>query len=170
MQNKASPRADIDATRTLPVILAGLAGGVMEIVWITFYSSLTSTSAANIARQISATVMPFAMDQGRMLTFGVGVHLFLSIMLAAVFVGVLYGPVVRRFGARGVFISGLTTLSAVWAVNFFVLLPVLNPAFPLLMPYAVTLTSKLLFGAAMTWVLNGRSRPDAQRIASVPPQ
>lgn len=36
-----------------------------------------------------------------------------------------------------------------------VVLPRLNPDFVALMPYFVTLFSKLLFGVAMAWVLNG---------------
>ncbi len=37
----------------------------------------------------------------------------------------------------------------VWAFNFLVLLLVVNPRFPTLMPFAATLLSKALFGAAM---------------------
>jgi hypothetical protein len=37
----------------------------------------------------------------------------------------------------------------VWVLNFFLVLPWLNPAFVALLPYGVTLVSKLLFGLAM---------------------
>jgi hypothetical protein len=37
-------------------------------------------------------------------------------------------------------------------INFFLILPVVNPDFVTLMPYAVTLASKLGFGIAMGWV------------------
>ncbi len=42
----------------------------------------------------------------------------------------------------------LTALAGVWAVNFFVVLPIVAPAFVHMVPYAVSLTSKLLFGMA----------------------
>jgi hypothetical protein len=42
----------------------------------------------------------------------------------------------------------LAALAGVWAVNFFVVLPLVSPAFVHIVPYAVSLTSKLLFGVA----------------------
>jgi hypothetical protein len=39
-------------------------------------------------------------------------------------------------------------LTGVWAVNFFVVLPLLSPAFISLVPYPVSLISKVLFGLA----------------------
>ncbi|HLD13557.1 MAG TPA: hypothetical protein VJB18_02450 [Burkholderiales bacterium] len=44
---------------------------------------------------------------------------------------------------------GTVALAAVWAVNFLVILPVVHPAFVYLLPYPVTLLSKLFFGLAM---------------------
>jgi hypothetical protein len=47
--------------------------------------------------------------------------------------------------------------AAIWAINFFVILPVVNAEFVTLMPYAVTLASKLGFGVAMGWVFGVRA-------------
>ncbi|HLB81398.1 MAG TPA: hypothetical protein VJJ77_12930 [Dongiaceae bacterium] len=44
-------------------------------------------------------------------------------------------------------------LIAVWAINFLVILPIVNPAFIGLLPYGATLTSKVLFGLAAASVL-----------------
>lgn len=151
MQNVTAARHN--PSFRLPVILAGLAGGMIEVAWIWLYGSFTSVSPANVARQITYTLLPNAFTGNSAVLLGVGIHLVLSIALAVGFVALLYGPIARRYGAVGIFASGLATLSAVWAINFLVLLPVLNPGFPALMPYAVTLVSKLLFGAAMSWVL-----------------
>jgi hypothetical protein len=41
----------------------------------------------------------------------------------------------------------------VWAVNFFVVLPVINPQFVDLVPYAISLVSKVLFGVAAAGTL-----------------
>ena len=168
MQNEITT-PDHHHSRVLPVLLAGLAGGLTEVVWITLYSSLSSTSATAVADQIATTVLPVSAGGGLTPALGVGIHMILSIVLATAFVLALYAPIARRFGATGIFISGLTTLAAVWALNFFILLPILNPRFPLLMPYAVTFTSKLLFGAAMSWVLIRTEGKQPQRRLSMPP-
>jgi hypothetical protein len=42
----------------------------------------------------------------------------------------------------------MAALAAVWGINFLVALPRLNPDFVHLLPYGVTLASKLLFGVA----------------------
>ena len=47
----------------------------------------------------------------------------------------------------------LAALAGVWAVNFFVVLPIVSPAFVHIVPYAVSLTSKLLFGVAAAEVV-----------------
>lgn len=53
----------------------------------------------------------------------------------------------------------VVTLVLVWATNFLVILPVLDPAFVTLLPYGVTLFSKLLFGITMGWVVQETARP-----------
>jgi hypothetical protein len=44
-------------------------------------------------------------------------------------------------------------LAIVWGFNFFVLLPLISPDFVHLVPYPVSLASKLLFGLAAAEVL-----------------
>jgi hypothetical protein len=57
----------------------------------------------------------------------------------------------------------ILTLATVWAVNFLLVLPYLNPRFVDLLPYSVTLASKLLFGLAAATVL----RNQAMRLARI---
>lgn len=135
------------------IILAGMVGGMMEIGWISIYSTFTSVSAVNVARQISATVLPFTADSSYAPMLGVVIHLVLSLVLALFFYTIILKPMVRRNSASGIMLSSFMTLGIVWAINFFIVLPVLNPLFISLMPYIVTLISKLLFGAAMGGVL-----------------
>jgi len=52
----------------------------------------------------------------------------------------------------------LVALAAVWAVNFFVVLPVVSPAFIDIVPYAVSLMSKLLFGAAAAAIVRHEAK------------
>jgi hypothetical protein len=54
----------------------------------------------------------------------------------------------------------MLALVAVWAVNFFLALPRINPGFIALLPYSVTLISKLLFGLSAATVFYAcRRRP-----------
>lgn len=139
------------------IILAGLAGGMIEIAWISIYSFFTSISATNVARQISATIMPNMADSYYAPMLGIFIHLMLSLILTIFFYVVILKHTVRRYGTLGIMSSSFITLGSVWAINFFIVLPMLNPSFISLMPFIVTLTSKLLFGAAMGWVLVNNS-------------
>jgi hypothetical protein len=62
----------------------------------------------------------------------------------------------------------MTVLIIVWAVNFLVVLPVLNPAFIVLLPDSVTLFSKMLFGTAMALVLQKIDQREADHGNPVP--
>lgn len=135
------------------VLLAGLAGGAAEVLWVTLYSGISATSGQTIARQVTATFWPPAADWAFAPALGIAIHMALALALAAALV-----PLLLRFAAQypapGAVMAGATAaLALVWAVNFFLVLPVLNPAFVTLLPYGATLISKLLFGVTMAWML-----------------
>ena len=54
----------------------------------------------------------------------------------------------RGAQAGALFPFMMAALAGIWAINFFVVLPVVSPAFVGLVPYSVSLVSKLLFGLA----------------------
>ena len=137
-----------------PMLLAGLAGGLAELVWVTLYSSLTQVSGSEIARQVAVTLFPALMQAPFVVALGVAIHFALSLALAAAFVWIVWRPFIRNRGAVATFAGAAVALALLWASNFLVVLPRLNPDFVALMPYSVTLFSKLLFGVAMAWVLN----------------
>lgn len=56
----------------------------------------------------------------------------------------------------------MLTLATVWAINFFLVLPALNPWFITLMPYLVTSASKMLFALTMAIIL---AWPELHRLA-----
>ncbi len=149
------------------VLFAGLAGGLAEMLWVMFYGVLTGTGGAEVARQITASVFPSA-GLSYAVPLGIGVHLGLSLLLAAGFTVVVWGPFVWSRGAVATMASALCVLAVVWALNFFVLLPHVNPVFVELLPYPVTLASKLLFGIAMAAVLIAGS-PRCWRVPHVDP-
>lgn len=135
------------------IILAGLIGGIAEIVWISFYSHLSTINVTNIARQISSTILPFTAETYYAPMLGILIHLILSLILAYAFVFIVFRPVITRYGTTGILLSSVLSLLIVWKINFFIILPIINPTFTELLPVLVTLISKLLFGTAMGWAL-----------------
>lgn len=163
------------------ILLAGLAGGMAEILWVTAYSSAYSISSATVARQITASIWPAAVDGPFAPALGILIHLVLSIALVA-----LAAPLLSRFATRWysnvtsvsgrahrcpnagfIVTSSLFMLALVWTVNFFIILPVVNPAFVTLMPYSVSLASKLLFGVTMGTMLHHLSHRETASVIAV---
>lgn len=134
------------------VLLAGLVGGLAEVVWVSLYAAFTPADSAAVAREITETVFGEAAGGAYAPVLGLGMHMVLAIALAAVFTVVLWRWAARA-GSAGIMGASLATLAAIWAMNFFVVLPAANPAFVDLMPLSVTFTSKMLFGAAMGFAL-----------------
>jgi hypothetical protein len=133
----------------------GLAGGLAEIVVVWLYAALTGGDAAMIARQVAAAI---GLD-GASAATGVAVHMALA---AALGVGLNAAVQTVTGGSvqdRMVFPFMLGSLAIVWAINFFVVLPVVSPGFVHLLPYGVTLASKLAFGLAAAATL--RALPSA---------
>lgn len=137
------------------ILLAGLAGGVAEILWVYIYSVFAQAGGSEIARQVAASLWSPLASGAFAAPAGIAIHLALSLALGAFFVAAIWLPFARQRGSVVTLTCAVVALAGVWAMNFFIILPALNPAFVTLMPYEVTLFSKLLFGIAMAWTLNG---------------
>jgi len=131
------------------ILVAGLAGGIAEILWVLAYGAFAPISATEVAREVTASVLPGAAASAAAPGLGIGIHLALSIALAGAFATLFPG----RRGAAGTVAIAVAALAGVWTLNFLLVLPVLNPRFVTLTPYAATLASKALFGLAMGAVL-----------------
>lgn len=131
------------------IVFAGLCGGMAEMVWVAIYSAMTPVNGMEVARQISASVLPAMADSSAAAPVGIAIHLLLSLLLAGVFTVAMWLPFARKLRFMPAMLLAMAALSGVWAINFFVVLPLLNPVFVTLMPYGVTLISKMLFGIAM---------------------
>jgi hypothetical protein len=140
------------------VLFAGLAGGSAEIAWVAAYASLAPASGFEVARGVTQTLVPGAGELGWAVMAGIAIHMALSMALAWLLAKPLLQGVARRFGEGALLPAALAALAAVWAINFLVVLPVLNPAFVELLPVPVSLASKLLFGAALASVLRRNAR------------
>lgn len=137
-----------------PALAAGIAGGIAEVLWVALYSTATSTSGVEVARQVTATVMPYAAAEQWAPAAGVGIHVALSLALGLAFVLFLWGFYSRRPRAGEIWTAALLTVVVIWAANFLVILPALGSGFGTLMPLGATLLSKALFGIAMAAVLH----------------
>jgi hypothetical protein len=130
------------------VLAAGAAGGMAEVLWIAAAATVLGADGWAIARAVSTAVVPDLAASGFAPWIGLLIHFLLSIALAAVLVRALH-----HLHATALFLATLTALATVWAFNFLLLLPLIDPAFVALLPHPVTLISKLLFGVAMATVL-----------------
>jgi hypothetical protein len=124
---------------------AGIAGGLAEIAWVTLYAGMTGADPAALARGVTtaagiSTLLPVAL--------GIGVHMALAAMLGIILVFAWRALAAKRPHLGNPYPFMLTALAAVWTINFLVVLPIVSPGFIHIVPFAVSLTSKLLFGVA----------------------
>ena len=140
------------------VLLAGLCGGLAEIGWIALYSSLSSANGAEIAGEVAKTVFSSASNAPWAPCAGVTIHLLLSLALGLGFALVLRTCSASPPAAQTVWTAALLTLTGIWAANFLLILPAINPAFVALVPYSVSLVSKILFAIAMAGVMLAAQR------------
>src|SRR3990170_96342 len=100
------------------ILLAGLYGGLAEMIWIASYSYLGPGNGEEIARQITASVFPTAANLSLAPLFGISIHLILSFALSVAFVWTVWIPVTRRWDNPGILVGAVSALTMVWAVNF----------------------------------------------------
>ncbi|MCK4705803.1 MAG: hypothetical protein KAT90_10000 [Gammaproteobacteria bacterium] len=136
------------------LFMAGFLGGLAEVIWVGLYSLTTNVQISDIGSAITATLYPPGIEFYLAPVLGLIIHMALSVLLAFGFGSLLWPMVERKFHYKAAaMVASIVTLSIVWKVNFFLLLPMWNPDFIGLLPLSVTLTSKLLFGLTMGSVL-----------------
>jgi hypothetical protein len=138
-------------------VLAGAAGGLTEIAWVAVYAWSTGTDPAVVARGVTTAAGVSALLPDSPVMLGIAVHLTLAVTLG----------VALSFGWRALSKSVgfavnpyplmLAALVGVWAVNFLVVLPIVSPAFVHLVPYSISLMSKILFGAAAAEIVRDQA-------------
>ncbi len=134
-------------------VLAGIAGGLAEIAWVGLYGALTGADTASVARGVAGAFSPALASGSYGVAAGIAIHMALAIGLGLAVAGAFSAPVLRRVDGWSKTSLVVLTLGLVWAFNFLVVLPAIDPDFTTLLPIAVTLASKLLFGvgAAVTF-------------------
>jgi hypothetical protein len=146
-------------------VVAGAAGGLAEIGWVTLYAGATSADPATFASGVTTAAGLSALFPAAPVAVGVTVHLALAVTLGIALSFGWRALSSHRLDAAGLFPLVLAALVAVWTVNFFAVLPIISPAFIHLVPYPVSLMSKVLFGLAAAEALR---RQDATALKARP--
>lgn len=140
--------------------LAGLAGGVVEIVWIMLYQSLSGHDAAIVAQGVTQSVFPDLATAPTSVALGIAIHMVLAVGLGIVIAIAVPLVLPKIAGTMREPVVVVASLVGVWTMNFFVLLPMINPDFVTIVPYPISFTSKVLFGfsaALVFWVYRRKS-------------
>jgi hypothetical protein len=140
-------------------VLAGAAGGLAEMIWVSIYSAATGGDAALLARGVTTAVGMSALLPSAPVMTGISVHMALAVLLGVALTGLSQSVVGLRRSAASLYALSLVALAAVWAMNFLVVLPAVSPTFVNLVPYSVSLISKLLFGLAAAEILRRYAMP-----------
>ncbi len=144
-------------------LAAGAAGGLAEVLWVWVIAPATGGDPVAVAQGVSETLFPSIAAGSFSVALGLFIHFALAMALGvAVAIGVR-----RAFpalaGRATEFALIVALLGLVWAINFGVILPLVNPAFVVLLPLWASLASKLLFGvfaATAMRMLDSRSVSD----------
>ena len=137
------------------VFLAGVAGGTVEVAWVALYCLMSPLQSSLVAEEITRSFLPQYAGVSA-LAIGLIMHYALAVLVAGIVAVILLRSLGDRVDMFSVLALSAAALAAIWTINFFVILPVVNAEFVTLMPYAVTLASKLGFGVAMGWVFGIR--------------
>jgi hypothetical protein len=129
-------------------VVAGAAGGFAEIAWVVLYAGATGADPATVARGVTTAAGVSALFPADPVALGVTVHMALAVTLGIALSFGWQALSSHRLDGAGPFPFMFVALIGVWAMNFFVVLPGISPAFIQLMPYSVSLMSKILFGLA----------------------
>lgn len=151
--------------------LAGAAGGIAEILWVGFYGSISGNDPAELARGIATVagaLVPISPFVSAPIASGLAIHMFAAVALGIALAFAWHVLSHRKLIGADEYKLLPGTLALIWVFNFFVLLPLISPYFSDLhrdfteiVPYPVSLFSKLLFGLAAAAVLTRQTRAQA---------
>lgn len=126
--------------------LGGIAGGLTEIAWISAYGLATGAPLSPVARGIVDSTFPQFAASAWAPALGILIHLVLAVALG-IGLAIAVRQIAYRWASRHAELGiAILVLLGVWSVNFLLVLPNINPGFVHLLPYGVTLVSKMLFG------------------------
>ena len=140
-------------------VLAGVAGGLAEVAWVALYTGVAGGDPAAVARGVTTAAGVSALLPASPALVGIAVHMTLALALGVTLAYAWQTCRVRLPHMNNPYPFMLAALSGVWALNFFVVLPFVSADFVHMLPYAASLTSKLLFGLAAAETLRRQAQP-----------
>jgi hypothetical protein len=123
------------------------------------YAAASGTDPATLARGVTTAAGVSALFATGPVIAGVTVHMAFALALGIALSFGWRALSSHSLESAGPFPFTLLALVGVWAVNFFVVLPIISPAFIHLVPYPVSLLSKVLFGLAAAEALRRQEAP-----------
>lgn len=138
-------------------VVGGLAGGLAEIVFMGAYCLASGKSGASILSLITFTFSDRGFAFGPLgASAGVLIHFALSVLIGVLFSIAMFliDNNTDKESATRTVVSGAILLTGIWAFNFFILLPNINPEFVALVPAKVAFFSKFLFGLSLGVLVN----------------
>jgi hypothetical protein len=148
-------------------VVAGVAGGLAEMAWVTLYAGTTSADPAIFARGVTSAAGVSSLLPVSPVALGMTIHMALAVTLGIALSFGWRAISSHRLDNASPFPFMLAALVGVWAVNFFLVLPFISPAFIHLAPYSISLISKVLFGLAAAEVLR-RQDASALKVRPIP--
>jgi hypothetical protein len=152
------------ATMVRNGMIAGAAGGLAEVAWVSLYAMLTGTNAAAVAHGVTTAVGATAILPDNAVMLGIAIHMIIAMALGVALAAAWQMMAKYASSSRSPYGFVVAALVGVWAMNFFVVLPTVSPDFIHLVPYTVSFVSKLLFGLAAAEILR-RMAVETARVA-----
>lgn len=125
--------------------VAGVAGGAAEVVWISLVHISGGASPVDVARAIAAVLGSRLGTASTAALLGACAHLVLSALLGSVMYVIWRRLRSGRTARVNLWVFSIATLMVVWATNFYLVLPRLDPKFLAMVPVLTGLISKLAF-------------------------
>lgn len=139
--------------RRMSVLLwGGLAGGAVEVAVVALVAVFAGIGGWAVAAGVSQATFGNLLAGTDAVVAGLTIHFALSLLVVACLLP-FAARVHARFGTAGVIAVSCAALSAIWALNFFVVLPRIAPEFVTIVPLWTSLLSKLAFGVVTGLVL-----------------
>ena len=149
--------------------LIGFVGAMAEVGYMSLYSWFAGGSAKEVLSSVTYTFLSRDVAWGTLgVPLGLAIHVVLGMFMGVAIYSLylLVSKKVNTFKKEGdsaisfsyIMLFSLTALFAVWAINFYIVLPQINVHFLQVVPPLLALPSKLSFGLLMGLMLSRLSR------------
>src|ERR1700761_9360370 len=105
-------------------IVAGGAGGLIEVAWVTLYAAATGGDPTILARGVTTAAGVTALLPAAPIALGVAIHMTLAVLLGVALSAAWSALRDYRPDLRNPLPFMLAALAGIWATNFFAVLPI----------------------------------------------